>query len=185
MLLFLSHGLLLQIGVFCFQEEFLCFQEELLCLPTCGQSLCLTELLPELTTLPAAALIARGRSARATPTHDIFVSDLLSLVKEGIDWNPTLQDGRAKHARVWRGIFATCRSRSPALPAVRFQWTPARRDIDDVVAAGSSIEDWLGNAWADFFAKCGAASHMVAETVGESVRLALAEHKKTTRANRT
>ena len=44
---------------------------------------------------------------------------------------------------------------------------------------GDQIEDWFGKAWADYFAKCGAATHMVADALSESARRALQVHERT------
>ena len=90
------------------------------------------------------------------PNHELFVSDLLSLVEEGNTWVDDLQRGSKQHARVWRDIFVAAEKRDKKLPPPAFQWTPAHRDIDEVVLGGASIseiQDWLGNAWAFFSPK--------------------------------
>ena len=75
-------------------------------------------------------------------------------------------------------MLAAAAARQSGALQLQFQWTPAHHDIDHVVESTGSVEDWLGNAWANNFVKFGATYHMVAHTVSDSIRLALAEHKK-------
>ena len=74
------------------------------------------------------------------PDHRAFVSDLLGLVSEGSEWAEHLQDGRSKHAKVWRDIFRAARLRDPDLPPVRFEWTPTHRDFESVLDSPHELE---------------------------------------------
>ena len=95
----------------------------------------------------------------ANPNHEEFVSDLLSLVKEGLSWRPELACGRAKHARAWRDIFGATAARSARGPPI-FRWTPAHRELDSLIGEDAcELQDFIGNSWADYFAKLGAMSH--------------------------
>ena len=80
--------------------------------------------------------------------------------------------------------FLAAEERGTSLPPPKFKWTPAHRDIDVVInveCSMSSIEEWLGNAWADYFAKLGAMHHAVAKVTTESAKEALKEHRKVLR----
>ncbi|CAK0844218.1 unnamed protein product [Prorocentrum cordatum] len=61
----------------------------------------------------------------------------------------------------------------------KFRWTPAHRSLEELVGTGpQELRDWLGNGWADYFARCGAASHALAGSVAEAVTAALKQHRK-------
>eukprot|EP00959_Pyramimonas_sp_CCMP1952_P291772 6102739-Pyramimonas_sp.AAC.1 len=48
---------------------------------------------------------AAFRSKQLRLPLDLAVSDLSSLVSEGLNWSPDLARGAAKHALVWRRCF--------------------------------------------------------------------------------
>ena len=110
--------------------------------------------------------------------HHEFVTDLLSLVDEGRRWSADLCAGRARHARVWRDIFGAARRRTISAPP-SFRWTPAHRDASLLLDSDAlEVRDWIGNAWADFFARLGATQHTVAKALAESVSEALKQHRQ-------
>ena len=114
--------------------------------------------------VPRAERFAIFQALRVGPVDAHIVSDHLSAVREGSSWDRDLASSGARHANVWRMIFGLY---GDGDPAPTFEWTPAHREWDDVVSAGSptDIMNFLGNAWADFFARLGSESHAVADTV--------------------
>ena len=113
----------------------------------------------------------------AHPDHFEFVTDLEGLVKEGAEWGPHLASSRSKHARVWRDILTAARERSLE-DAPTFRWTPAHRSATELMEAEPrEICDWIGNAWADYFARLGAIQHTVARTLSKSIVAAMKQHR--------
>ena len=87
----------------------------------------------------------------------------------------------ARNIQARQGVacfFQAARRRATSLPPVQFTWTPAHCDINSVLHDPEEVERWLGNAWADFFAKVGASHHLVSQTLSQSVGQALQKHKK-------
>eukprot|EP00959_Pyramimonas_sp_CCMP1952_P458317 9476424-Pyramimonas_sp.AAC.1 len=60
----------------------------------------------------------------AFPDHQCSVTDLPALAQEGDRRCSEREQGRAKHARAWRDIFAASRRRTLRDPP-KFRWTPA------------------------------------------------------------
>eukprot|EP00959_Pyramimonas_sp_CCMP1952_P160418 3355284-Pyramimonas_sp.AAC.1 len=68
---------------------------------------------------------------KVAPRVATIYSDHLIFVREGNSWNRQLGGGTARHADIWRQILQLCEpDRAPPL----FEWAPARRDIEEVMA---------------------------------------------------
>ena len=110
------------------------------------------------------------------PKHESIVSDLQSAVREGNAWDPEQALGTAKHATIWRSIFQLGLDSRP-----QFEWCPAHRSLDDVLAVGGCVKTWAGNLWADFFAKLGAQSHAFSDGFAQAISGELSLHTSTLR----
>ena len=112
--------------------------------------------------VPRAERLAIYHALRVGPADVHVVSDHWSAVQEGQSWDPSLASGTSKSAGLWRRVFQMRKASRPT-----FSWTPAHRDWSDVYCNGDpgDIQDFLGNLWADFFARLGADTHAAAETV--------------------
>ncbi|CAK0895707.1 unnamed protein product, partial [Prorocentrum cordatum] len=98
-------------------------------------------------------------------TVDVIISDLQSLVKEGNNWSDDSEAAEAMHAGVWRDIRGLVHKRELSVP--KFHWCPSHLDSLDVVDGldppGLDPIWALGNSWADYFAKRGAAEMTIAK----------------------
>ncbi|CAK0894418.1 unnamed protein product, partial [Prorocentrum cordatum] len=93
------------------------------------------------------------------PVH--VLSDQMSFVQEVREWQGRHTRPRAPHAMVWRQIAATVEGRGAPMPTA--QWVRAHRELEDAVLADGTAFRYVGNFWADVFAKMGSASIMVSE----------------------
>ena len=91
---------------------------------------------------------------------ECYVADLFSLVEEGKEWHARHASAKGKHAAIWQKVFEAQEQREEQVP--QFRWTPAHKTMEDVLAGRLPLADWIGNQWADHFAKEGARFHRVA-----------------------
>eukprot|EP00959_Pyramimonas_sp_CCMP1952_P090979 1904751-Pyramimonas_sp.AAC.1 len=109
------------------------------------------------------------------PAH--VVSDHLSLVNAGNRWGVHNERAGAAHANIWRQAHNVYRQ-SAAPPT--FEWTPAHKDFESVSTDPSAdVLNFVGNAWADMFAKWGSRSHAVPEALVDFHKRKLQEAKAT------
>ena len=118
------------------------------------------------------------QAVRANPELKVYVSDLLALVREGQSWDPELARGMRKYAGVWRSIFAHAEKRTSPAP-ISFVWTPAHLSVEQAYERGCDLVAWVGNSWADYFAKLASARSMIARGVCEAIEGELQYHKTT------
>ena len=127
-------------------------------------------------TVPRAEYYACLMAVKFAGCSVHIVSDHLSAVKTGSAWGPHNESARSRHASVWRSMHVASGS-SDEHPT--FQWVPAHRSAEDVLADWSAdFLDFVGNEWADHFAKKGARSHMVAQVLQDVHRQRLVEAQK-------
>ncbi|CAK0842037.1 unnamed protein product, partial [Prorocentrum cordatum] len=89
-------------------------------------------------TVGLAERTAALQAVRVNPDLKVFVSDLLSLVREGQSWDPELACGMQKYAGVWRSIFAHSERRIDAEPP-SFVWAPAHLSIEQAFQRGCDL----------------------------------------------
>ena len=129
--------------------------------------------LPGRQSVPRAERYAGLWAFEVAPQMRTLCSDHLSFVRESAQQHPELCSARGKFADIWRRIsrLASQPSRCP----VSFVWVKAHRQLEDVLdASQEELFDFLGNSWADFFARIGAMEHQVAQVAVD----AEAEHLK-------
>ncbi|CAK0795946.1 unnamed protein product, partial [Prorocentrum cordatum] len=93
------------------------------------------------------------------PVH--VLSDHMSFVQEVHEWQGRHTRPRAQHAIVWRQIAATVEGSGVPMPTA--ERVRANRELEDAVLADGTAFRYVGNFWADVFAKMGSASIMVSE----------------------
>ena len=93
------------------------------------------------------------------PVH--VLSDHMAFVQEVYEWHGRHTRPRAPHAVVWRQIVATVERRGVPMPTA--EWVRAHRELEDAVLADGTAFRYVGNFWADVFAKMGSGSIMVSE----------------------
>eukprot|EP00959_Pyramimonas_sp_CCMP1952_P341144 7146479-Pyramimonas_sp.AAC.1 len=74
----------------------------------------------------------RWAAFRAKQLHlplDLVVSDLSSLMSEGLNWSPDLARGTAKHALVWRRFFNLIEKEHACPPSCA--WVPEHSSLED------------------------------------------------------
>eukprot|EP00959_Pyramimonas_sp_CCMP1952_P327839 6863518-Pyramimonas_sp.AAC.1 len=59
--------------------------------------------------------------------------------------------------------------RPPEYPPPTFVWTPARLTLEQVLERRLDPIAWIGNAWADLFAKLASTRAMIARAMAEAV----------------
>ena len=94
---------------------------------------------------------AAWQAIRAAPKVETIVTDLKGLAMEAESWNKQMAKASGKHATIWRSIFWEVEEQGREPPA--FRWTPAHLTMKEAMARGVRVTDWLGNQWADHFAK--------------------------------
>ncbi|CAK0840937.1 unnamed protein product, partial [Prorocentrum cordatum] len=82
---------------------------------------------------------------------DCLVSDHLSFVTEGLRWSARDASSRGTHARLWRRLRSAIAWRADAA-APDFRWAPSHLTAEEALHRGVPLIDWIGNAWADWFA---------------------------------
>ena len=82
---------------------------------------------------------------------DCLVSDHLSFVTEGLRWSARDASSRGTHARLWRRLRCAIERRAEAA-ALAFRWVPSPLTAEEALHRGVPLIDWIGNAWADWFA---------------------------------
>ena len=115
-----------------------------------------------LQTVPRAEHYAALRAVQVAAHPAEIVSDHLSLVKTGRQLSSLCELGASRQASIWRQIRHDLgQSESP-----NFRWTSAHRSLDDVLPLGAAeVFDFVGNEWADYFAKLGSQSHAVPQVL--------------------
>ena len=88
---------------------------------------------------------------RDGPLVECIVSDHLSFVYEGLRWSPADAEARGRHARIWRDIRQAVDQRPTGAPP-DFRWVPSHLSAEEAMERGVPLIDWVGNAWADWFA---------------------------------
>ena len=127
----------------------------------------------QLQTVGRAERYAVLQVLRAAPQVQVVVSDLLGLVQEATSWRESLAGAAGKHATIWRAIFDQVKLNERA--SLQMRWTPAHLSYQGMVDNQIPIVDWLGNKWADLFAKMGARSIMVDHDTVLQTKAKLAE----------
>ena len=130
-------------------------------------------------TVGRAERTAALHAFQSNPILDLYISDLLSLVQEGLSWDPELARGMKKYAGIWRSIFAqVAQHRSSSEPPV-FVWTPTHLTAEEALERGCDLVAWVGNAWADYFAKLASSRAMIANVTKEALEGEIKYHKAT------
>eukprot|EP00959_Pyramimonas_sp_CCMP1952_P186995 3910405-Pyramimonas_sp.AAC.1 len=82
-------------------------------------------------------------------TH--VITDLASLASEIDEWREDLASSRGQYADIWREVFHIAEQQ----PRPGVTWCPAHKDAHHYLFSGGrhDVNDFYGNAWADFFAK--------------------------------
>ena len=84
---------------------------------------------------------------------------MYGLVEEGQAWSEDHAKAKDKYATIWKQCLEAQARREQ--PPLRFTWAPAHRSLEQVLEQGLRVDHWIGNQWADFFAKAGAQQHRV------------------------
>eukprot|EP00959_Pyramimonas_sp_CCMP1952_P259206 5419189-Pyramimonas_sp.AAC.1 len=58
-----------------------------------------------------------------------------------------------RYAAIWRSVFELAQRRPVQDPPPHFVWTPAHLSLEEVLERELDPMTWIGNAWADLFAK--------------------------------
>ena len=114
-----------------------------------------------LQTVGRAERFAALQAIQASSNIDTIVTDLLGLVREAERWDPRLAMAEGKHATIWRAMRNAVERQGGARPT--FRWTPAHLKYPEAMSRNIRYDDWVGNGWADAFAKWGAQSIQVKE----------------------
>ena len=127
--------------------------------------------------MPRSERYAGLQALRVAPHLETLCSDHLAFVREGLSWDSFLATASGKHADVWRQIFNEC---NPSRCPPEFVWVRAHRALEDVLdLEPQAIMDYLGNHWADFFARMGAQCNQVAQVAVDAEAAHLKQNKLT------
>ena len=126
-----------------------------------------------LQTVGRAERHAAWQALRAAGGVKTIVTDLMGLATEAGTWNEQLAKASGKHATIWRSIFWDVVRHHRDPPA--FRWTPAHLTMKEALDRDLRITDWLGNQWADVFAKLGASQIKVEDHVVKETKARLAD----------
>eukprot|EP00959_Pyramimonas_sp_CCMP1952_P461538 9481748-Pyramimonas_sp.AAC.1 len=115
---------------------------------------------------------------RLLPTTRLLITDLAGLAKEVNDWDAELAGAAGQHADIWRQIFDAAADQG-GLPRPAATWCPAHLEFEEFVqCADLDPMDYLGNAWADWFAKVGALEHKLPDALADLFRVRLADARE-------
>jgi len=87
--------------------------------------------------------------------------------------------GMRKYEGVSRSIFAQVAQRRSSSEPPGFLWTPAHLTIEEALERGCDPVAWIGNAWADYFAKLASSRAMIANVTKDAIESELQYHKAT------
>ena len=126
-----------------------------------------------LQTVGRAERYALLQAVRASQDVQLVVSGLLGLVREAEGWDDELASARGKHAAIWRDILQTVEQQGRHPPKLRR--VPAHLTFQQMVDKNISMGDWIGNQWADAFAKWGASQIEVPSSVVAATKAKMQE----------
>ncbi|CAK0905741.1 unnamed protein product [Prorocentrum cordatum] len=105
----------------------------------------------------------------------LLITDLAGLAKEVNDWDAELAGAAGQYADIWRQIFDAAADQG-GLPRPAATWCPAHLEFEEFVqCADLDPMDYLGNAWADWFAKVGALERKLPDALADLFRARLAD----------
>eukprot|EP00959_Pyramimonas_sp_CCMP1952_P333058 6974241-Pyramimonas_sp.AAC.1 len=104
---------------------------------------------------------------------DFVCTDLLALRGEGNSWDIDLDSAKGTHATIRRQIKSAAGARRP-----NFVWVPSHKSLEEYAQMCIPPLFFLGNAWADWFARAGAAEHKVSQVYEDFYMMEYRQHQK-------